>query len=37
LSPVKHSRELNPLDAALDSEPEEQAVEMSFYGALGDI
>jgi hypothetical protein len=37
LSPVKHSREFDPLDPALDSKTQKQAVEMRFDGALGDI
>jgi hypothetical protein len=37
LPPIKQSRELYPLDAALDSETEKEAVEMSFDGALGDM
>jgi hypothetical protein len=37
LSPIKQSRELNPLDAALDSEPHKQAVEMRFHRSLGNI
>jgi hypothetical protein len=37
LPPVKQSRELNPLDAALDSETKKQAVEMRFDGALGNV
>jgi hypothetical protein len=37
LSPIEQSRELNPLDAALDSETQKQAVEVCFDCALGDI
>jgi hypothetical protein len=37
LSPIKQSRELNPLDATLDSEPQKQAVEMRFNRSLGNI
>jgi len=37
LSPIEQSRELNPLDAAFDSETEEQAVEMGFDGPLGNV
>jgi len=37
LSPIKQSRELNPLDAALDSETQKQAVEMCLDGPLGYI
>jgi hypothetical protein len=37
LSPIKQSRELNPLDATLDSKPQKQAVEMRFYRALGNV
>jgi hypothetical protein len=37
LSPIEQSRELNPLDASLDSETEKEAVEMCFDGALGDM
>jgi hypothetical protein len=37
LSPVKQSRELNPLDAALDFETEKQAVEIRFDRALGHV
>jgi hypothetical protein len=37
LPPVKQCRELNPLDAALDSETKKQAVEMRFDGALGNV
>jgi len=37
LPPIKQSRELNPLDATLDSEPQKQAVEMRFDGSLGNI
>jgi hypothetical protein len=37
LSPIKQSRELNPLDATLDSEPQKQAVEMRFDCALGNV
>jgi hypothetical protein len=37
LSPIKQSRELNPLDATLDSEPQKQAVEMRFDRALGHV
>jgi hypothetical protein len=37
LSPVKQSRELNPLDATLDSKPQKQAVEMCFDRALGNV
>jgi hypothetical protein len=37
LSPIKQSRELNPLDAALDSKTEKQAVEMRFDGSLGNV
>jgi hypothetical protein len=37
LPPIKQSRELYPLDAALDSETEKKAVEMSFDGALGNV
>jgi hypothetical protein len=37
LSPVKHGRELHPLDSALDSKPEKETVEMSLYGPLGYV
>jgi hypothetical protein len=37
LSPVEQSRELDPLDSALDSKPQEEAVEMSFDGSLGYV
>jgi hypothetical protein len=37
LSPIKQSRELNPLDATLDSETQKQAVEMRFDRSLGDV
>jgi hypothetical protein len=37
LPPIKQSCELNPLDAALDSETQKQAVEMRFDGSLGNI
>jgi hypothetical protein len=37
LSPIKQSRELYPLDATLDSEPQKKAVEMCFDGALGNV
>jgi hypothetical protein len=37
LSPVEHCRELHPLDPALDSKPEKEAVEMSLYGSLGNV
>jgi hypothetical protein len=37
LSPVEQCREFHPLNAALDTETEEEAVEMSFDGALGHV
>jgi hypothetical protein len=37
LSPIKQSRELNPLDAPLDSETQKQAVEMRFDRSLGNV
>jgi hypothetical protein len=37
LSPIKQSRELNPLDATLDSKPQKQAVEMCFHRTLGNV
>jgi hypothetical protein len=37
LPPVKQSRELDPLDAVLDSEPHKQPVEMRFHRALGNV
>jgi hypothetical protein len=37
LSPIKHGRELHPLDSALDSKPEKETVEMSLYGSLGYV
>jgi hypothetical protein len=37
LPPIKQSCQLDPLDSALDSETQKQAVEMSFDGALGDL
>jgi hypothetical protein len=37
LSPVEHSRKLHALDSVLDTEAQEQAVEMGFYRTLGDI
>jgi hypothetical protein len=37
LSPIKHCRELDPLDSALNSKPQEKAVEMSFDGSLGYV
>jgi hypothetical protein len=37
LSPIKQSRELNPLDAALDTKTHKEAVEIGFDRALGHI
>jgi hypothetical protein len=37
LSPVEHSRKLDPLDAVFDSKPQEQTIKMCFHGALGDV
>jgi hypothetical protein len=37
LSPVQQGSEFHPLDAALNAKTEEEAVEMSFHGSLGDV
>jgi hypothetical protein len=37
LSPIKQSRELYPLDATLDSKPQEQPVEMCFDRSLSNM
>jgi hypothetical protein len=37
LAPIEQSRELNPLDATLDSEAQKEAVEMRFHRALGNV
>jgi hypothetical protein len=37
LSPVEQGCEFDSLDTALDSETQEQAVEMSFDRSLGNV
>jgi hypothetical protein len=37
LSPVKQSRELNPLDATFNSKTQKQSIEMRFHCPLGNI
>jgi hypothetical protein len=37
LSPVEHGGKLHALDSVLDTKTQEQAVEMGFHSALGNI
>lgn len=37
MSPIEHSREFHSLDSAFDSKSDEEAVEISFDGALGNV
>jgi hypothetical protein len=37
LSPVEQSRELDPLDSVLDSEPQKHTVEIGLDGAFGHV
>jgi len=37
LSPVEQSRELDPLDAVLDSEPQKHTIEMGLDGAFRHV
>jgi hypothetical protein len=37
LPPIEQSRELNPLDATLDSETQKEAIEMCFDRSLGNV
>jgi hypothetical protein len=37
LSPIEQSREFDPFDSVLDTEAQEQAVEMGLDGAFGHV